>query len=236
MGFITDTAAAIASEIFGDGGTAATGLKRSNKLIQNGEEYTVFTARMPKATSVGEGIVEEVIVVEGSVKEMHRATSKVTKNPVEFGPVIGDHRINEPRMFELDATITDYPLGAPEYDWGADLSGQTYSRAAWSKLNDIRENSYPFTLISGLQEYTNLLITDMVTSRTAQTATALKVKIRFEEIIMVTAKSEQVRSTDVSTSIREQTEKQKDGGQKVSVLYQAKEQGKALALKLGGVE
>jgi len=231
MGFIIDAAAAIAAEIFG---TDPEERERTDIDIQARQEWTVFTARMPKESASAIGgieLVNEVIKMEGVVKENHRATSRITKNPVEFGPVIGDHKINEPRRFSLNATITDFPMDKPSYDWDADIAGQTYSRAAWTKLNEIREKSYPFLLTSGLQSYPNLLITSLTCSRTARNANALQVQIQFEEIIMVTAKSEQVRSTDVDGTTGEQLSPEKDGGDKVSDFVPVYDRGAADALR-----
>ncbi len=220
MGFLADTAKSIAGEIFGDGGGASTSLTRTIQSSLN-EGYTVITAKMPVETSVGLGFEDEIIVLDGTLSERHSATSTLTENPVEFGPVITDHRINRQRGFIVKAVITDHPLFVPTTDWGSSQTGLTYSKAAWAKLNEIRENSYPMQVVSGLQVYNNLLITSLSCSQDASNTDTLNVTINFKEVIIVRSQTEGIDRESVDASIAEQGAAEVDEQSKVLKAFEA---------------
>jgi len=204
----------LAKGLLGNESTASSGLKRSGRIDTG--HLTTLTAKMPKISSTGVDIVEEYLIFEGVVSESHTANSTFTNNPVEFGPVITDHRINQPRTLTLTATVTDNPLHLPVNNWGADVSGQTYSKAAWAKLNDIRENSYPFELVSGLQVYNNMLIANMSCSQDVDSLTALNITINFKEVIVVKSRTEAVTKESVSQKVYEQTSETAEEGSKAT--------------------
>tara|TARA_R110001632_G_scaffold13609_3_gene46677 strand:+ start:7179 stop:7886 length:708 start_codon:yes stop_codon:yes gene_type:complete len=234
MGFLVDSAVGFLQGQFGEQGKAAAGLVRSQPWEQapggGKNTYTVLNPVMPITVP----LVDKPITLEGVMSERHSATSTITENPVEFGPVITDHRINRPRTFILKTVITDHPLFAPAEDWGSSQSGFTYSKAAWAKLNDIRENSHPMAVTSGLQSYNNLLITSLSCSQDVSNTGILHVTINFKEVIIVHSKTEGIDPNSVDEDIAANGRPEDDLGKANAPSIDSLYSGHARALSAGG--
>lgn len=105
------------------------------------------------------------------IKEQHRAELEITEIPIEFGAAITDHAYAQPKKVTLD--IADANAAA--------------SHAALVRHQESRE---PFTLVTGLSVYRNMLIKRIEATRESTSSRILRASVDLQEVIIVeTAKT-----------------------------------------------
>lgn len=98
--------------------------------------------------------------------EKHESGLEITLNPVEFGADITDHAYVRPKRVTLDIA-----------DAGAALT--------YNDLVRFQESRVPFTLVTGLSLYRNMLIKSLDADRDASFSRVLRCKVELQEIIIV---------------------------------------------------
>lgn len=131
------------------------------------------------------------IPVSVIVKENHRSSLGITENPIETGAKITDHAYVEPKRLELEF---------------ADAN----AAATYNALVRFQEARVPFTVVSGLYVYTNMLIKGLSADRDHKTANVLSGKVELQEAIIV---STAYTTSEGETSSSAQS-KGKPGGKK----------------------
>lgn len=98
--------------------------------------------------------------------EKHESSLEITLNPVEFGADITDHAYVQPKKVTLDV---------------ADAN----AAATFSSLVRFQESRVPFTLVTGLSVYRNMLIKSLDADRDASFSRVLRCRVDLQEIIIV---------------------------------------------------
>lgn len=108
----------------------------------------------------------DVVLVED-----HTAEIEITSNPIETGSEVNDHAYIMPKRVTLEI---------------ADSKGA----AAYAALVRFQESRVPFTLITGLSMYKNMLVKKINPKRDSKDAYIFRGKIDLQEVIIVsTAKA-----------------------------------------------
>lgn len=107
--------------------------------------------------------------------EDHQSTINITKVPVEFGADITDHAYIEPKTVTIKGMI------------GPGFTGLgSFSRAAgYQALVRYQESRVPFTLITGLDFYRNMLIQSISVPRNPDNANILEFTAKLQQILIV---------------------------------------------------
>lgn len=106
------------------------------------------------------------IPVNVVLTESHVSTLGITENPIETGAKITDHAYVEPKRLTLDFA-----------DAGA---AETYNA-----LVRFQESRVPFSIVSGLYVYTNMLIKALKADRDDSFSRILKGSAELQEVIIV---------------------------------------------------
>ncbi|RIY00218.1 hypothetical protein D3218_13110 [Aureimonas flava] len=106
------------------------------------------------------------VAIDVVITERHESTLEIATNPIEAGADIADHAYMAPRVLVLDIA-----------DESAALT--------WQALRRLQESRVPFTVVSGLDVYTNLLIRNMSAERSADYGNILRNRIELQEVILV---------------------------------------------------
>ena len=106
------------------------------------------------------------IKIDCVVREDHVSELTITKNPIEFGADVADHAYIEPKKIRLDIA-----------DCGA--------AATYQALVRFQESRVPFTLVTGLAVYANMLIARIRPERYEDNAFILRADVEIEEVIVV---------------------------------------------------
>lgn len=130
------------------------------------------------------------IAIDASVNEDHTSELDITENAVEVGAKITDHAQIKPKVLTMQGVISDSPLfGVPFIanilalvnDISA-FSGVSRSIDMYNQLVNLQENRSPFTVITGLKQYTNMLLQNLVVNRTASTGKAIHFTATLKQI------------------------------------------------------
>jgi hypothetical protein len=122
----------------------------------------------------------------------HSAHMTLTQHPVQAGAAITDHAYPEPEEVVMEIGMSDAALVV-----GA--SAQSRSVVAYQGLLLLMEKREPFTLITRLRTYENMMITSISAPDDYTTMNALRATIIMQKINIVTLSTLRIQQT-VSSS------------------------------------
>ena len=123
--------------------------------------------------------------LDATVEEKFISQSIITKNPVEFGASINDHRIRQPEKYILSGRVSDIPMRDFTPDPWKNGNADTRSKSAWAILNELQLNSEPFIIESGLQRYDDMLIETITAGQTSSNGQSLDFVAECIQVIIV---------------------------------------------------
>lgn len=112
------------------------------------------------------------VFVDVVISEEHTASMEIAEHPVERGAKISDHAWRTPYNVKLESVI--------------DASRAV---AAYQQLLAVQEKAEPFSLVTGLKVYQNMLIKEIVATRDAEHSRVLKFTAELQEVIIVNTES-----------------------------------------------
>lgn len=126
----------------------------------------------------------------------------VTVHPVETNEDIADHIVQKPTVLLLEGVLADPDL-SPSAVGAALLSGGKVLQT-WEdkhrKLIEIKNKTKPFTIITPLDEYYNMVMTSLRTTRTKDTGEALIFSATFQHIRTVSTYTSFVDAEELPVS------------------------------------
>lgn len=121
--------------------------------------------------------------IDASVTEDHTARNEVTDNPVESGAVMTDHVRRMPATLTLECIVSDSPLGQVEALRG---EGTVPSVDARAHLESLLANPEPFTVVTSIRTYENMVIESLSEPRRAGIGHAMRFTATLRQITIVT--------------------------------------------------
>ena len=100
------------------------------------------------------------------LKEQHSASLGITEQPIETGAKVTDHAYVEPKRLSLEIADEN-------------------AVATHGALLRLQESRIPFTIISGLKIYSNMLIKSIRADRDVRTSNILSGTVELQEAIIV---------------------------------------------------
>jgi len=121
------------------------------------------------------------------VSESTNTSSTITSNPVENGSDVNDNIIINPMTFSISGIISDTKVapfgGLNTID--KFTKDSTPSKEAWEELLELQAKRVPFTLVTNLKAYDNVVIENLSTTQDKDTSNSLNFKANLKEIIFV---------------------------------------------------
>lgn len=115
------------------------------------------------------------IEMDTSITETHSYTSVVTTYPVESGQQVTDHIYKRPTKVSVSGIVTDTPINI--------FSQRNRSITAFNALVEIHRKREVVTLITGIKQYKNMVMTTLNVPRTIETGQSLTFNMEFQEVI-----------------------------------------------------
>lgn len=106
------------------------------------------------------------VPIDCVISENHTSELDITEIPVENGSKITDHAVRAPKRLSLEVATA-----------GAAVS--------FNALKQFQESRVPFSIVTGLTVYNNMLIKSMLFQRDATYSTILKGTVGLQEVIIV---------------------------------------------------
>lgn len=131
-----------------------------------------------------------LLTFDASLREDHTIENTITDNPIETGGIVTDHVQTQPRVFPLEVVQSLTPdslLGLASGAFAGVPPSLTRHIDTWNRLKTAAELRLPFTVITSLEIFTNVVIERLSTVRTADTTNALifSMVLRTIEIAIV---------------------------------------------------
>lgn len=119
------------------------------------ESILRFTAARPK---IGD------LVLNCTTREIHGGEFEISTAPLEDGAVLSDHRIELPRVLEMEAIISPYPDNIVDQVKGQFtalrnvLKGNAddYYRSIWSRVRALASSNETFEVITDREVYSSM--------------------------------------------------------------------------------
>jgi len=117
-------------------------------------------------------------IVDAHPDESHELKVTKTAYPIETGSSLTDNAVIEPRKLTLEGWISDllYSENALVQIEGRPIEG-------WNRLVTLAEDREPLTVVTTLQVYENMLITNLSSVKNADTGETLRFIVELEEIL-----------------------------------------------------
>ena len=133
---------------------------------------------------------------DGFMQVEHNKTLQTTSNPVETGASVVDHAYVKPAELVMKVMMSDVHQSlVPGQFTGASFR----SVNAWQVLRKLQSDRIPMSVFTRLGLYTNMLITKLATTDTAETFRALSAEVTLREIPVARIKTVKISSADQTT-------------------------------------
>ena len=133
---------------------------------------------------------------DGFMQVDHNIELQTTSNPVETGASVVDHAYVKPAELVMKVMMSDVHQSlVPGQFTGASFR----SVNAWQVLRKLQSDRIPMSVLTRLGLYTNMLITKLTTSDTAETFRALSAEVTLREIPVARIKTVKISSADQTT-------------------------------------
>jgi hypothetical protein len=134
------------------------------------------------------------IEVDVSVSETHETDCDVTENPVESGANITDHVQVKPARLTVEGLVSDTPI---KFLQGVrDLFDDNRSRKTYEELLAIQTAREPIDVITGLKQYSNMILKTLTVPRNSDTGRSLRFTAQFQEVRIVDSASISIAVSD----------------------------------------
>jgi hypothetical protein len=127
------------------------------------------------------------LVIDADVQTVHSRSWSTTEHPVEDGASVADHRIRQPAVIKINGIVSDVPT---ELGFGLVTgltSGRDENRSAdaWRQLQELADSEELLTVITSLETFDDMVITDLEATRTAPTGRVLSFTATCKQILRV---------------------------------------------------
>jgi hypothetical protein len=142
--------------------------------------------------------------VDVTLSESHELPSTVTEKPVEDGSNINDNVILNNTKVSISGVLTDDRLGTSQAE-------------KWRALQDIRRSREPFTVVTSLGAYENMIFTSIGASREVSSVGAVFFNADLTQVRIISSETVQVPLRAIPESRKaKQAPKQDKGKQQAT--------------------
>ena len=166
--------------------------------------------------------------------EDHSKSAQVTENPLQDGRAISDGIFLELQEGSLTGLVTNHSVKIAEkrakqlelqdsetlMAEAENYQLENRAKQAWVDLKAVMDAKQPVTIVTSLEVYDNVAITNISTERNGDSGDALEIKVSFRQILTVSLKEHevtaQVQPKDMDSDINRKSALGVNVGQKVA--------------------
>lgn len=135
---------------------------------------SIFSRRRPQ---FGKLSGQVIIELDASLREEHGVHNRRTDHPVAFGALITDHVLTLPDTVTIEGVITSSPAAIDSYSFS-----NTRHHRGWQRFVELAKARTPFDVMTTLAIYTDMIVEDLDTTRTAADGKSLVISARCSKI------------------------------------------------------
>lgn len=136
------------------------------------------------------------IVLDCCESEDHVYKADVTENPIENGSPVADHVNLKPVTLKIDGLVSDSPIGFAIIGTALNVfnsikelfGAQSRSKAAMDSLIKLWKDRTPFTVITNLKRYDNMVISSLEFPYNADTGHGIDIRCEMVQVSIVKSK------------------------------------------------
>lgn len=159
------------------------------------------------------------VIPDLAIRERHRDALGITAQPVQKGAAITDHAYKLPAELELEYGWSNSSIQALTSDFTDSTSitglmdnfGEGYVRQVYQTLLQLQESRQLCTIVTGKRLYKNMLIAEVSTETTADTAYSMFVTCRCVEVFIVNTSESPVGAIEKQKNPADTASVQKGG-------------------------
>lgn len=151
-------------------------------------------AKPNRSAFLGEKITQDITLIliqfDASISERYSRAKEVTSHPVEAGADISDHTRVLPLTIDIHGWVSDDPIlflaslrAQPSVAGG---NPRTRSRDAWRELNRIMDEEDEVKVVSDLDEFENMVLTNIDVNKDKDSGRILDATITLQQITVAT--------------------------------------------------
>lgn len=131
------------------------------------------------------------ISVDATLEEVGTDMLQITEHPVEAGANITDHSFYRPAELTMHCgwsnarSLFATSLGGNQTFSGGRMVKDDYVSSIYSQLLALQQSLQPFSVVTTLRFYKNMVITSLALTRDQKTSQALMVTVTMRQIIIV---------------------------------------------------
>lgn len=166
--------------------------------------------------------------------EDHSKSAQVTENPLQDGRAISDGIFLELQDGSLTGLVTNHSVKRAEerakqlelqdsetlMDEAKNYQLENRAKQAWVDLKAVMDAKQPVTIVTSLEVYDDVAITNISTERNGDSGDALEIKVSFRQILTVSLMEHevtaQVQPKDMDSDINRKSALGVNVGQKVA--------------------
>lgn len=163
-------------------------------MAANLEEVIVTARTFPNALALPVSAMIGELEVQTNLEEIHTDTLEITRHPIEAGASITDHSYKKPAELMLHCGWSNSSLKAllgivTGFFAGGTMTKADYVSGIYSQLLKLQESREPLSVTTGLRQYDNMLIEQLVATRDQKTSQVLLITATFIEALIVSTQS-----------------------------------------------
>ena len=181
-----------------------------------------------------EGYKVGSVEIDLILDEEHSKSAQVTENPLQDGRAISDGIFLELQEGSLTGLVTNHSVKLAEkrakqlelqdsetlMAEAENYQLENRARQAWIDLKAVMDAKQPVTIVTSLEVYDNVAITNISTERNGDSGDALEIKVLFRQILTVSLMEHevtaQVQPKDMDSDINRKSALGVNVGQKVA--------------------
>lgn len=150
------------------------------------------------------------ITLDASISEEHVSECEMTENPIEDGAIVTDHVHVMPAQLTIEGIVSDTPItfalinnvmGFVNSVNTTILGNSSRSTDAYNALIDLQKSREPFTVVTGLRVYKDMIMTSLSVPRDVQKGKAVNFTAELKQIIIAKSKTATPASSSAVSKI-----------------------------------
>jgi len=176
------------------------------------------------------------VTIDATINDSVSYNANITQYPVEDGSFISDNITIQPYTVEIRGLISDAPIFLPGITENSSFLTLNNSRVkdAYEKLLSLFIKKEPFTVVTGLDVYSNVFFTSFDISRDSNTGQALAFDAKFQQILFATPITIKIPKDNVRTGKKDLAQSNVDKGATQAADAESKRQSESFLYKFFG--
>jgi hypothetical protein len=176
------------------------------------------------------------LTIDATISDSISYNANVTQYPVEEGSFISDNITIQPYTVQIRGLISDSPIFLPGITENSNFLTLNNSRVknAYEELLSLFVKKEPFTVVTGLDVYSDVFFTSFDISRDSNTGKALSFDAKFQQILFATPAAVKIPKSIVSSTKKDLAQSTVDKGSTQAADAESKRQSQSILYKFFG--